>query len=93
MGMAEVPKVERDYPYQGMAEKIKVVRSGHVAGLSFVFPVCDICGSLLVDQERHDNFHQDLEESLRALGLLDPEDSDDPRPPDPPPAPPGRRQG
>ena len=61
MGMAEPVIVEKDYPYQGMAEKVHVVKSGHNMGLSFVWPVCDICGAVLADQQRHDEWHEQVD--------------------------------
>ncbi len=32
------------------------------AGPSLVIPVCDICGAVLADQERHDEWHEASEE-------------------------------
>jgi hypothetical protein len=62
MGMAKPEPIETDYPYQGLAERVHVSKpSGQWnRGLSFVWPVCEICGALLADQERHDKFHAAL---------------------------------
>ena len=48
-----------------LAEKVHVSRHGSQwnQGLSFVLPVCDICGSLLADQRRHDEWHEGIEEA------------------------------
>ncbi len=30
-------------------------------GLSLITPVCDICGAVLADQQRHDEWHERIE--------------------------------
>ena len=52
--------MESDYPYQGMADKVHVIRNGRQSnqGLSFIWPVCDICGAVLADQKLHDEWHE-----------------------------------
>ena len=36
-------------------------------GLSLVTPVCDICGAVLADQRRHDEWHDNLKTALDDL--------------------------
>lgn len=67
MGMADTTSSygnrESEYRYEGMAENAYVIRDGtkYKTGPSFIFPVCDECGALLVDQMLHDQFHLSLE--------------------------------
>ncbi len=61
--MAPIEPNQQDYPYEGLAERIHVSRpSGQWnQGLSFVFAVCEDCGVLLADQQRHDDFHDRID--------------------------------
>lgn len=45
----------------GMVTKVRTDQGTY--GLSWVMPVCDLCGALLVDQQRHDDWHDRLEEA------------------------------
>jgi hypothetical protein len=67
--MAPIEPNQQDYPYEGLAERVHVSRPSRLwtQGLSFVFPVCEVCGSLLADQQRHDEWHE----------LIDPEDDNE----------------
>ena len=38
-------------------------------GPSVITPVCGICGAMLADQQKHDEWHQDITDSFKMLGL------------------------
>jgi hypothetical protein len=52
-----------DFHPGGMAQKVLYDQGGSRmrTGLSFVWPVCEDCGVLVADQERHDNYHLKME--------------------------------
>ena len=53
-----------------LAQKVVIVdRGGHrsTQGLSLVLPVCDLCGAVLADQQRHDEWHKNLRTSLEIV--------------------------
>ena len=57
MGMADNrPPDHRPY---GMEQRVQLPGGG-ITGLSFVIPVCEDCGALVVNEELHDNFHLGL---------------------------------
>ena len=43
-----------------LAQKVIIEsRAGRATqGLSLVLPVCDLCGAVLADQQRHDEWHE-----------------------------------
>ena len=47
-----------------LAQKVIIVDRGgnrSTQGLSLVLPVCDLCGAVLADQQRHDEWHEQWE--------------------------------